>query len=115
MAQADISAAQTTTMVDRTLGVKTWDMAAVVRGWLSSPSTNYGLLLNPDTNKVDRSRTFASAQDATASRRPFLRITYTMPVAATNSSLVSGATLTPDAGVSATTPRDMAKEGKFFL
>lgn len=96
MAQADISPAHAVTVIDRTLGVKTWDAATPLRAWLASPSSNYGVLLNADTSKgVDRGRTFASVQDPVATRRPFLRVTYTLP-ASSSTRVASTAVLDQD-------------------
>lgn len=77
LAQADISPARSTLAVDRTYGTKTWNALSVVQAWLSSPSTNYGLLLNSDATKgAGRYRTFASVNSTSANQRPFLRVTY---------------------------------------
>lgn len=76
LAQSDIGPARATTLIDRTLGLETWDATAIVQDWLASPSTNFGLLLNADLTKpADRFRTFASMDAATG--RPFLRVVYT--------------------------------------
>ncbi len=81
LAQADISPERSATVVNRTPGVKVWNATAVARAWLAAPASNYGLLLNADTSKGNnRSRTFASAQDPVAAQRPFLSVTYTVPV-----------------------------------
>jgi hypothetical protein len=89
MAQADISPARSLTAVNQAAGYKTWDAAAVVRAWVSTPASNYGLLLNADTTKdLGRFRTFASMQDAVASRRPFLRVRYTVSSASASRALV---------------------------
>ena len=48
MAQADISPARAVTIVNRTLGVKTWDARQLVQAWTSNPASNFGLLLNGD-------------------------------------------------------------------
>lgn len=80
LAQSDISPARATNAVNRTLGPKTWDALSIVQAWRASPATNYGLLLNSDPTKPsDRHRFFASNENANASLRPFLRITYTVP------------------------------------
>ena len=77
MAQADISPARAVTIVNRTLGVKTWDARSLAQAWKSNPASNFGLLLNGDASKaINRSRTFASMQHATASARPVLRVVY---------------------------------------
>ena len=81
MAQADISAAAWLTAVDSTLGPKVFDATVLARAWLAAPATNYGLLLNPDTSKATAGfRTFASMEDPLVARRPFLRVTYTVPL-----------------------------------
>jgi Putative Ig domain len=98
MAQADVSPARSATVVNRTLGIKTWDATAIARAWLSSPAANYGLLLNPDLSKgSDRFRVFGSMQDPSSARRPFLRVTYTVPAAAATSvtTLAAGEPETP--------------------
>ncbi len=77
MAQADISPARSVVAVDKTLGTKSWDALALVQTWRSTPATNYGLLLNADLTKLaGRYRSFASMENATASARPVLRVTY---------------------------------------
>ncbi len=80
LAQADISAAYDTEAVNKTLGNKVWDITRMVQEWISSPSTNYGLLVNSDATKgADRYRFFASMEHATATLRPYLSVTYTLP------------------------------------
>ena len=82
MAQADISPPRSLTAIDRTVGFKTWDASAAVRSWVVSPESNFGLLLNADTTKdLGRFRVFSSTQDPVTARRPFLRVTYTVPMA----------------------------------
>jgi hypothetical protein len=80
MAQADISAAHDTQAINKTLGLKSWDVATIVQEWLADPSSNFGLLLNSDATKLaDRYRYFASMEHADPALRPVLRITYAMP------------------------------------
>jgi hypothetical protein len=99
LAQADITAAQAVTSINRTVGAKTWNALSLVQSWRSSPATNYGLLLNADKTKNDRFRTFASVEDGTATRRPFLRITYTLPAGSTTDTTAPTVALTsPGAG-----------------
>jgi hypothetical protein len=77
LAQADITAAYATRVVDKAAGPKTWSLTTMVREWLAAPSTNYGLLLNSDkTRRKDRYRYFASVEHADPARRPVLRVTY---------------------------------------
>ncbi|MCG3113116.1 MAG: DNRLRE domain-containing protein [Candidatus Manganitrophus sp. SB1] len=80
LAQADISAAYDTEAINKTLGNKVWDITAMVREWMSSPASNFGLLVNSDATKgADRYRTFASMEHPTANLRPYLSVTYTLP------------------------------------
>ncbi|WDT77653.1 MAG: DNRLRE domain-containing protein [Candidatus Manganitrophus sp.] len=80
LAQADISAAYDTEAINKTLGYKVWDITAMVREWMSSPASNFGLLVNSDASKgADRYRFFASMEHPTASLRPYLSVTYTLP------------------------------------
>ena len=110
MAQADILPAAAVTAVDRTLGAKTWDAVSLVRAWHASPSTNYGLLVNPDTAvSTLRYRYFGSVDNGTAANRPVLRVTYSLsgptdttpPAVAlsapANNATVSGASVTVSA------------------
>src|SRR5213080_5176408 len=83
LAQADISAPVDTKNVDKTPGFKAWDVTSIVQGWLSNPSTNFGLLVNSDPSKLrDRYRTFSSSEDPVASNRPYLTVAYTAPAGA---------------------------------
>ncbi|MCG3115415.1 MAG: DNRLRE domain-containing protein [Candidatus Manganitrophus sp. SA1] len=80
LAQRDISAAYDTEAINKTLGNKVWDITAMVREWMSSPASNFGLLVNSDATKgADRYRTFASMEHPTANLRPYLSVTYTLP------------------------------------
>src|SRR5439155_1428615 len=75
LAQADISLPVDTKDVDKTVGFKQWDVTALVQGWLSDPSTNFGLLVNSDRSKLrDRWRFFSSSEDPVASHRPYLTV-----------------------------------------
>jgi hypothetical protein len=78
IAQGDISAVYTTLEVDKTNGFKAWNLKTLVQEWVDSPATNYGVLLNSDaTKRRDRSRAFASMEDISPSKRPYLQVTYT--------------------------------------
>jgi hypothetical protein len=88
MAQSDITAAYTTLEVDKTNGFKAWNLKTMVQEWLNTPATNYGVLLNSDATKPkDRYRAFASMEDITASKRPYLQVTYTSSSSSTGPSL----------------------------
>src|SRR5438105_9617392 len=83
LAQADIGAPVATKAVDKTPGFKQWDVTSLVQGWLSAPSTNFGLLVNSDPSKLrDRYRTFSSSEDPVASNRPYLTVVYAAPAPA---------------------------------
>lgn len=77
LAQANISAAYDWQPLDRTPGIKSWNLTSLVEGWLADPSANVGLLLNSDTTApADRYRYFASMEDPDVARRPGLIVTY---------------------------------------
>jgi hypothetical protein len=79
LAQADISPPYDTRAIDKTVGTKSWSLTTMVQEWAASPTTNFGLLLNSDASKLrDRYRYFASIEHADATRRPSLRITYSL-------------------------------------
>ena len=81
LAQADIGPSVATQEVDKTPGLKQWDVTSVVQGWLTDPSTNFGLLMNSDPSKLrDRYRTFSSSEDPVTNNRPYLTVVYTPPV-----------------------------------
>ena len=78
IAQSDISAVYTTLEVDKTNGFKAWNLKTMVQEWLNTPATNYGVLLNSDpTKRADRFRAFASMEDISATKRPYLQVAYT--------------------------------------
>jgi len=76
--QGDTAAAEDTQVVDSTNNVyKTWSVTNMVQAWVSSASSNYGMLLNSDpVASVDSYRYFASTQDSNTSNRPKLIATY---------------------------------------
>lgn len=75
LAQADIGPSVDTKAVDKAEGFKQWNVTAIVQGWLSNPSTNFGLLVNSDPTKLrDRYRMFRSSEYPVVGRRPFLKI-----------------------------------------
>jgi hypothetical protein len=78
LAQADISPAYDTTGIDKTPGVKTWNITTMVQEWLLLPATNFGVMLNSDASKLrDRYRIFASMEHPDATLRPVLRVSFT--------------------------------------
>ena len=57
--------------VDKTPGFKSWTITTMVREWLASPASNFGLVLNSDPNAArDRYRSFASTKHADATLWP---------------------------------------------
>src|SRR5438034_11497398 len=63
IAQSDISAVYATLEVDKTNGFKAWNLKTMVQEWLSTPASNYGVLLDSDpTKRADRYRAFASME-----------------------------------------------------
>jgi hypothetical protein len=81
MAQADISAPVASNSLNKTDGVKQWDVTSLIQGWLSTPATNFGLLLNSDASKLrDHWRYFSSREHPTQSQRPSLSVTYSTAI-----------------------------------
>lgn len=81
LAQGDISLAYDTRVIDKSAGLKPWTLTAMVREWLADPATNFGVLLNSDPAALrDRYRFFASMEHADATLRPYLQVTYSLPV-----------------------------------
>jgi hypothetical protein len=77
LAQADISAAYDSRNVNKSLGLKSWSVTALVQEWVANPATNFGLLLNSDASQPkDHYRIFASMEHPAKHLRPQLRITY---------------------------------------
>jgi Big-like domain-containing protein len=76
LAQADITTPYDQRAVDKTPGAKTWNLTRMVQEWVTSPSSNRGMLLNSDATKTkDRYRYFASTKNSNASLRPVLTVT----------------------------------------
>jgi hypothetical protein len=77
LAQSDISTAYDVRAVDKTSGVKSWNLTNMVQEWVANPSSNFGVVLNSDPSKPkDRYRYFASMEHSNTSLRPTLRIQY---------------------------------------
>ncbi|MHC4397002.1 MAG: DNRLRE domain-containing protein [Planctomycetota bacterium] len=81
--QGDTAAAEDTPSLNNTINeYKTWTVTNMVQDWVSTPSSNYGMLLNSDSvASVDSHRYFVSTDDSDASTRPKLIVTYTSGVA----------------------------------
>jgi hypothetical protein len=121
LAQGDISAPYDTQAIDSTPGYKSWTITAMLQEWVADPTTNFGLVLNPDASKPrDRFRSFASAEHADPRLRPVLRITYSSPSGDVTPPSVqltapaSGATVARGIALSATASDDMAVAGVQF-
>jgi hypothetical protein len=102
LAQADLSAPYASLAVDKAAGFKAWTITTMVREWVTSPASNFGLVLNSDATVArDRFRYFASTKNADATLKPVLVITYsaaadtTPPViSAVASSAITGSAAT---------------------
>ena len=80
MAQADIDPAADTKAIDKTSGLKQWNVTSIVQAWFGNPPTNFGLLVNSDPSKLrDRWRFFWSTEAAGTNLDPFLTVVYTPP------------------------------------
>ena len=81
LAQGDITTPVASNSLDQTNGVKQWNVTSLIQGWLSAPSTNFGLLVNSDPSKLtDHWRYFSSSDHPIPSQRPSLSVTYTTGV-----------------------------------
>ncbi len=100
---ADIAPAEDTATLDNTNGYRSWLITSMVRDWVADPQSNYGLLVNGQSEMAtETGRTFAASENSNTDIRPKLVITYTInssttPPAAANSS-VSGNEDTPVTG-----------------
>jgi hypothetical protein len=95
--QSDVAAAEDLQVVDATNNeYKTWSVTNMVADWVTTPSSNYGMLINSDpVATIDSHRSFASTEVVDASTRPKLIVTYSAGVAppgqASNPSPADGA------------------------
>ena len=77
LAQSDISPAYASAAIGKAPGFKEWTITTMVQEWLANPASNLGVILNADVSKRrDRYRTFASVENANASLRPSLKVTF---------------------------------------
>jgi len=77
LAQSDIASEESIVSVDRTYDYKAWDVPDMVQYWVSTPTENYGLLLNADiTASADSNRNFASNENSDSTMRPKLIVTF---------------------------------------
>jgi hypothetical protein len=78
--QGDIAAAEDTPAVNLTNNeYKTWSVTNMVQDWVTTPASNYGMLVNSDgVATSDSHRFYASNEVADASTRPKLIVTYTV-------------------------------------
>jgi len=77
--QGDTAAAEDTQAVNSINNkYKIWTVTDMVQDWVTTPSSNYGMLVNSDdVASVDSHRYFASTDDVDTSVRPRLVIAYT--------------------------------------
>jgi hypothetical protein len=77
---AAIGSAESTTEVSTALQWWGWDIATMVQGWITTPSTNYGLLLVADQEVTSgTNRYFRSSDYSDTAMRPFEVVSYTTP------------------------------------
>jgi hypothetical protein len=81
LAQADIGPVVDTQQINKTYGYKSWNVTGIIKDWIASPASNYGLLLNgSNANSADSNRGFASSRASDTTQRPKLVITYTIGI-----------------------------------
>lgn len=76
-------AASATTTVDDIQGPYSWSgagLVADVQSWLVNPSSNHGWIVLGVESGFANAKRFASSENADASLRPALKVTYTVPV-----------------------------------
>ncbi|MDY6839761.1 MAG: DNRLRE domain-containing protein [Thermodesulfobacteriota bacterium] len=79
MAQADIEPPEDTQSIDKIYDYKSWSVTNMVRGWVSNPASNYGMLVNSDPIATSSSnRYFNSTESSNPDQRPKLVVTYTV-------------------------------------
>ena len=102
LAQSDIAVAADAPLVDKIIGYKNWNVTNIVKGWVATPGSNRGLLLN-SSNKAssDSNRVFASSEVADTNQRPKLVVTYTL-ASDTTAPVVAISSPTANATVSGT-------------
>jgi hypothetical protein len=77
MGQADIGPAVDTVVLDTATGPKTWNVTAIVRHWVETPSANLGMMIDADpTAAADAERAFSANEAPIAAQRPRLTVTY---------------------------------------
>jgi hypothetical protein len=73
----DLAEPEATTVVDKTVGYKNWNITQMVQEWISQPATNFGLLLDSDTSAAnDSNRLFSSTEHSDPAQRPKLTIIH---------------------------------------
>lgn len=82
-------------------GLKNWSsvtMTSEVQAWLTSPANNFGWLLQGDESKGQTAKQFLSREDATAAKRPTLKVYYTASGVPTdiNSEMAASFTIYPN-------------------
>ena len=114
LAQADIAPPEDSNSIDKIPGYKSWTITTMVQEWRAAPATNLGVLLNSDASKPrDRFRYFASMENPVATLRPYLEVSYSVPVVDTTPPSVtitapaSGANVTNTISVSADAADDI--------
>ena len=73
---ADIDNAESTTVLNRENGFRSWDVTHMVKAWVRDPAVNYGLLLKGEETTVETGRTFASSLSEISAARPRLIVRY---------------------------------------
>lgn len=77
LAQADIGQAADVNSLAKELGYKEWNVTNVVKEWAVGMVSNYGLMLNSDSEaKADSYRLFGAIENTVPEQRPKLEIVY---------------------------------------
>lgn len=73
----NMATAESSNVLDKTAGYKSWTVSKMVQDWVQTPGTNFGLILNSDSNAAaDSNRLFRPSEFAESNQRPYLVVKY---------------------------------------
>ncbi|MBK8035789.1 MAG: DNRLRE domain-containing protein [Verrucomicrobiaceae bacterium] len=83
----DATAAATTTV--NANGAHNWNITSLAQSWVNGTNANHGMLMRLQNEASSGEHEFYTREEATASRRPTLSITYTIPGLAATTTAIS--------------------------
>jgi hypothetical protein len=73
---ADIDPPEDTIPLFNREGYRSWTITSMVQEWISTPSKNYGILIQGENTATETGRTFAAKENQNAALRPKLVVRY---------------------------------------